>query len=142
MPQLLVSEQSLLAKNLCLKHIDFNLSRSWAGPAHAPQQQPRLAVRRDHVLALPAHGGQPRAGGQPPRRAEGVPARDFVHRDAMTVADTNVEVLITVRLVVRVDSVDTQDPLLSLNTVSSPQSTPSPLLHAPLTLCVASPDLL
>ena len=67
-------------------------------------------------------------------------ARD---RDPVTVvADTNVEVLITVRLVVRVDSVDTQDPLLSLNTVSSPQSTPSPLLHAPLTLCVASPDLL
>ena len=63
-------------------------------------------------------------------------------RDPVTVADTNVEVLITVRLVVRVDSVDTQDPLLSLNTVSSTQSTPSPLLHAPLTLCVASPDLL
>ena len=45
--------------------------------------------RRDLVLAEPAHGGQPRAGGQPPRRAEGVPARDFVHRDPVTVADTN-----------------------------------------------------
>ena len=90
MPQLLVSEQSLLAKNLCLKHIDFNLSRSWAGPAHAPQQQPRLAVRRDHIP-----------------HPEGVPASVFVHRDPVT--DTNVELLITVRLVVRGD---THDPLV------------------------------
>ena len=95
MPQLLVSEQSLLAKNLCLKHIDFNLSRSWAGPAHAPQQQPRLVVRRDHLLAQPHPGG--------------VPAGVFVHCDPVTVTDTNVEFLITVRLVVRGD---THDPLV------------------------------
>ena len=127
-----------------LKHdIDSNLSRNWAGPAHVPQQQPSLAVRsvrRDLVLAQPAHGGQARAraGGQPPPRAKGVPARDFVHRDPVTVvADTNVEILITVRLVVRVD---TQDPLLSLNRVSSPRSTPSPLLLAPLTFSANTYD--
>jgi len=112
-PQLLVSEQSLLAKNLCLKHIDFNLSRSWAGPAHAPQQQPRLAVRRDHIP-----------------HPEGVPA-------------TNVELLITVRLVVRGD---THDPLVPQLLVSEHylltaiRSIRIPL--DPLTLCVASPDLL
>ena len=129
---------------LKLKHdIDSNLSRNWAGPAHVPQQQPSLAVRsvrRDLVLAQPAHGGQARAraGGQPPPRAKGVPARDFVHRDPVTVvADTNVEILITVRLVVRVD---TQDPLLSLNRVSSPRSTPSPLLLAPLTFSANTYD--
>ena len=124
MPQLLVSEQSLLAKNLCLKHIDFNLSRSWAGPAHAPQQQPRLAVRRDHIP-----------------HPEGVPAGVFVHRDPVT--DTNVELLITVRLVVRGD---THDPLVPQLLVSEHylltaiRSIRIPL--DPLTLCVASPDLL
>ena len=129
MPQLLVSEQSLLAKNLCLKHIDFNLSRSWAGPAHAPQQQPRLAVRRDHLLAQP--------------HTEGVPAGVFVHRDPVTVTDTNVELLITVRLVVRGD---THDPLVPQLLVSEHylltaiRSIRIPL--DPLTLCVASPDLL
>ena len=126
MPQLLVSEQSLLAKNLCLKHIDFNLSRSWAGPAHAPQQQPRLAVRRDHI---------------PP--TEGAPASVFVHRDPVTVTDTNVELLITVRLVVRGDTHDPLVPqllvsehylLTAIRSISIPVD--------PLTLCVASPDLL
>ena len=56
--------------------MDFNLSRSWAGPAHAPQQQPRLAVRRDHILAQP--------------HPEGVPAGVFVFSDPVTVTDTNV----------------------------------------------------
>ena len=124
MPQLLVSEQSLLAKNLCLKHIDFNLSRSWAGPAHAPQQQPRLAVRRDHIP-----------------HPEGVPASVFVHRDPVT--DTNVELLITVRLVVRGDTHDPLVPqllvsehylLTAIRSISIPVD--------PLTLCVAFPDLL
>ena len=76
--------------------MDFNLSRSWAGPAHAPrpQQQPRLAVRRDHILAQP--------------HPEGVPAGVFVFSDPVTVTDTNVELLITVRLVVRGDTPDPQ----------------------------------
>ena len=73
--------------------MDFNLSRSWAGPAHAPQQQPCLAVRRDHILAQP--------------HPEGVPAGVFVFSDPVTVTDTNVELLITVRLV---DREDTPDP--------------------------------
>ena len=50
--------------------------------------------------------------GQPTHWAEGVPASDSVHRDPVTgvmVADINVEVLVTVRLVVRVD---TKDPLM------------------------------